>query len=77
MIQKAKTMDLKIMLGCMSESTIGTAAIAHLLPLADYADLDGPLLLSEDLATGIGYHFGKIIYSDAPGLGVHPTFTDF
>lgn len=70
MIQKARELDLKIMLGCMNESTVGSAAIAHLLPFVDYADLDGPLLLAEDVAAGISYDFGKIIYSDKPGLGI-------
>lgn len=75
MIQKARSLNLKVMLGCMNESTIGTAAIAHLLPLADYADLDGPLLLTEDLACGISFEYGKILYSDAPGLGIQPIFS--
>jgi L-alanine-DL-glutamate epimerase-like enolase superfamily enzyme len=73
MIEKARELELKIMIGCMNESTIGSAAIAHLLPFIDHVDMDGPLLLEEDLATGIGYDFGKISYSDAPGLGI--TFT--
>ena len=54
----------------MNESTVGTAAIAHLLPFIDYADLDGPLLLEEDVATGITFENGKIIYSGEPGLGI-------
>lgn len=70
MIEKARELDLKIMIGCMNESTIGSAAIAHLLPFIDHVDMDGPLLLEEDVATGIGYDFGKISYSDAPGLGI-------
>src|SRR5436190_13572186 len=70
MIKKARELDLKIMVGCMNESTIGSAAIAHLLPLIDHVDMDGPLLLEEDLATGLGYDNGKIIYSEAPGLGI-------
>ncbi len=73
MIKKARELDLKVMIGCMNESTIGSAAIAHLLPLIDHVDMDGPLLLEEDLATGIEYDFGKIIYSDEPGLGVNYT----
>jgi L-alanine-DL-glutamate epimerase-like enolase superfamily enzyme len=73
MIKKARELDLKIMLGCMNESTIGSAAIAHLLPFIDYADMDGPLLLEEDVATGIQYDYGKIIYSNAPGLGINYT----
>ena len=70
MIKKARELDLKVMVGCMNESTIGTAAIAHLMPLIDYVDMDGPLLLEEDLASGITFDFGKIIYSGAPGLGI-------
>lgn len=73
MIQKARELNMQIMIGCMNESTIGSAAIAHLLPFIDHVDMDGPLLLEEDVATGIGYDFGKIIYSDKPGLGVHYT----
>jgi len=73
MIKRAKELDLKVMVGCMNESTIGSVAIAHLLPFIDYADMDGPLLLEEDVATGIEYDFGKIIYSNEPGLGIHFT----
>ncbi|MEY3432442.1 MAG: hypothetical protein RL131_378, partial [Bacteroidota bacterium] len=53
LIKKAKSSGLKIMLGCMNESSIGTAAMAHISPLVDYLDADGPLLLSSDLAKGI------------------------
>lgn len=72
-IEKARELDLKIMVGCMNESTVGSAAIAHLLPFIDYADMDGPLLLQEDVATGIGYDYGKITYSGKPGLGINYT----
>jgi L-alanine-DL-glutamate epimerase-like enolase superfamily enzyme len=70
MINKAKELGMKVMIGCMNESTIGSAAIAHLLPFIDHVDMDGPLLLEEDLATGIGYDYGRINYSEAPGLGI-------
>lgn len=70
MIQKARELKMQIMVGCMNESTVGSAAIAHLLPFIDHADMDGPLLLSEDVATGIGYDYGKIYYSDDNGLGI-------
>lgn len=73
MIERARELDLKVMVGCMNESTIGSAAIAHLLPFIDHADMDGPLLLKEDVATGISYENGRIIYSGEPGLGVHYT----
>lgn len=73
MIQHARRLGLKVMVGSMNESTIGTAAIAHLLPFIDHVDMDGPLLLKEDLATGIDYDYGKIIYSNDPGLGIRYT----
>ena len=70
MIKKARELEMQVMIGCMNETTIGTAAIAHLLPLLDHVDMDGPLLLAEDVATGINYDNGKIIYSNEPGLGI-------
>jgi len=73
MIQRARELNMQVMVGCMNESTIGTAAIAHLLPFIDFADMDGPLLLQEDLATGISYDYGKISYSANPGLGINYT----
>lgn len=73
MIKRARDLDLKVMIGCMNESTVGSAAIAHLLPFIDFVDMDGPLLLEEDVATGIQYDYGKIMYSDAPGLGISYT----
>ena len=74
MIARARELDLKVMIGCMNESTIGSAAIAHLLPFIDHVDMDGPLLLEEDLATGISYDAGKISYSGKPGLGITVAF---
>lgn len=70
MIAKARELGLRVMIGCMNESTIGTAAIAHLAPLVDYVDMDGPLLLAEDTATGIDFDKGIIQYNDGPGLGI-------
>ena len=72
-IRRARELGLKVMIGCMNESTVGSAAIAHLLPFIDHVDMDGPLLLEEDLATGIDYDNGKISYSQEPGLGIHYT----
>jgi L-alanine-DL-glutamate epimerase-like enolase superfamily enzyme len=76
MIREARELGLKIMVGCMNESTIGSAAIAHLLPFIDYADMDGPLLLAEDVAIGIDYADGRIVYSGEPGLGITYTGLD-
>ncbi|RYY59121.1 MAG: dipeptide epimerase [Chitinophagaceae bacterium] len=73
MIEQARRSGLKVMVGSMNECTIGSAAIAHLLPFIDYVDMDGPLLQVEDLATGISYDYGKISYSGRPGLGIEYT----
>jgi L-alanine-DL-glutamate epimerase-like enolase superfamily enzyme len=70
MIKKARLNSLKIMLGSMNESTIGTAALAHLAPMADYLDADGPLLLREDLASGISFNNFNVLPSRLPGLGI-------
>lgn len=71
MIKQARTLGLQVMMGSMNESTIGSAAIATLMPLLDAADADGPLLLKEDVATGLIYNpDGSIQMSNAPGLGV-------
>ncbi len=70
MIGEARNLGLQVMLGSMNESTIGTAALAHLAPLAQYLDADGPLLLAEDLASGISYENGFLYPADTPGLGL-------
>jgi L-alanine-DL-glutamate epimerase-like enolase superfamily enzyme len=70
MIAKAKDLGMKVMVGCMNESSVGTAAIAQLAPLLDYVDMDGPLLLSEDIAAGVQFDNGKIIYREGAGLGI-------
>jgi len=71
MIHTARAMGFKIMLGCMVESQILTTAAAHLSPLVDWADLDGPFLTARDPFAGITYDRGKIVLPDGPGLGVH------
>ncbi len=70
MIEKAKSLGMKVMVGCMNESSIGTAAIAQLAPMLDFVDMDGTLLLNEDIAEGVHFNYGKIIYNELPGLGV-------
>lgn len=70
MIIKARELGMKLMVGCMNESSIGTAAIAQLAPLLDYVDMDGPLLLKEDIAEGVGFDYGKILYHNGYGLGI-------
>ncbi|MEA1987532.1 MAG: dipeptide epimerase [Candidatus Marinimicrobia bacterium] len=70
MIRKARTLNMKVMVGCMTESTVGISGIAQLLPLLDYVDMDGPLLLAKDIATGVRIEKGKVCYSDVSGNGV-------
>lgn len=69
MIAEARELGLKVMTGSMNESTVGTSAVAHLLPYLDYVDMDGPLLLAEDVADGVKIVDGKIYYADRPGTG--------
>lgn len=70
MIQKARELNLKVMMGSMNECTIGSAAIGHFLPQVDEVDMDGPLLLAEDAAEGIHFDYGQVTLSDRPGLGI-------
>jgi L-alanine-DL-glutamate epimerase-like enolase superfamily enzyme len=74
MIKTARELGLQVMIGSMNETTVGSAAIAHLLPATDHADVDGPLLLAKDVATGLSYKEGRVILTDEPGLGIqfHP-----
>jgi L-alanine-DL-glutamate epimerase-like enolase superfamily enzyme len=70
MIHVARAHNLKIMLGCMIESSLAITAAAHLSPLVDYADLDGHLLVDDDPYTGVKVEAGKLILPERPGLGV-------
>ena len=70
MITQARALNMQVMVGCMNESSVGTAAIAQLAPLLDHVDMDGPLLLSEDIASGMQFDNGKIIYTNKPGIGI-------
>lgn len=69
MINVARALGMKIMIGCMSESSLGVTAAAHLTPLTDYADLDMNLLLTNDPFDGIKVIDGKIILPERPGHG--------
>ncbi|HIF30579.1 MAG: dipeptide epimerase [Pirellulaceae bacterium] len=70
MIAEARTLGLKVMVGCMTESTVGISAIAQLLPLLDYVDMDGAALLSSDIAKGVEVINGTCRFADAAGSGV-------
>ena len=70
MIREARLHGLKVMMGCMTESTIGISAIAQLAPLLDYADMDGQQFIQNDPAEGVivsgtGFH-----YPNRSGTGV-------
>jgi L-alanine-DL-glutamate epimerase-like enolase superfamily enzyme len=70
MIEAARRADLKIMLGCMIETSIAITAAAHISPLVDYADLDGNLLVTNDPFVGVTVQNSKLVLPDGPGLGV-------
>ncbi len=70
MMIKAKELNLKIMIGCMTETSCAITAASHLSPLADWIDLDGAELISNDIFTGTEIMNGEIIIPELPGLGV-------
>jgi len=70
MIQRARQLELRVMVGCFTQSTVGISAAAQLLPLVDYADLDGAVLLAEDVATGVRFERGRPVFPNVPGCGV-------
>jgi L-Ala-D/L-Glu epimerase len=70
MAREARRLDMRVMLGCMIESSLGITAMAHLAPLANYADLDGAALLDDDPFQGARIDDGVIRIPAAPGLGV-------
>ncbi|GAB4247647.1 MAG: dipeptide epimerase [Saprospiraceae bacterium] len=70
MIKLARSLDLKIMGGCMVESSVAISAMAHLAPALDYLDIDGPLLLANDPASGIRLdEQGGVHFNGKPGFG--------
>jgi L-alanine-DL-glutamate epimerase-like enolase superfamily enzyme len=70
MIQIAKSLGMKTMLGCMISSSVSVSAAAHLSPLVDYADLDGNLLIANDPFIGVTVENGKLMLPNRPGLGL-------
>ena len=74
MIWMARSLGMKIMLGCMVESSCAISAAAHITPLADYADLDGNLLISNDPFSSVKVVKGKMILPDKTGLGLEGEF---
>jgi L-Ala-D/L-Glu epimerase / N-acetyl-D-glutamate racemase len=72
MIHAARALDLRVMIGCMVESQLGVAPATAIASLADWVDLDGPLLLADEPFTGLRFEAGRVLPSDEPGLGVAP-----
>jgi L-alanine-DL-glutamate epimerase-like enolase superfamily enzyme len=72
MIEVAKALGMRTMLGCMVSSSVTVTAAAHLSPLVDYADLDGNLLIANDPFHGVKVDKGKLILPNRPGLGLTP-----
>ena len=70
MIQIARALGMKTMLGCMVSSSVSVTAAAHLSPLVDFADLDGNLLIGNDPFSGVLVKDGKLVLPSAPGLGL-------
>ena len=66
----ARAVGMRVMVGCMTETSCAVTAAAHLSPLADFADLDGNLLISNDRFRGVTVQGGRLILPDAPGLGL-------
>jgi L-alanine-DL-glutamate epimerase-like enolase superfamily enzyme len=70
MLLRARQLGLKTMVGCMTETSVGISAIAQLLPMLDYVDMDGALLLAKDVATGVTIDRGVVHFPDENGCGV-------
>jgi L-alanine-DL-glutamate epimerase-like enolase superfamily enzyme len=70
MIKMARALDMKVMIGCMTETSCAVSAASQLSPLADWADLDGNLLIDNDVYDGVTVQEGKITLSDRPGIGI-------
>lgn len=69
MITLARALDLKVMLGCMTETSVAISAAAQLSPLVDWADLDGALLIRNDPFDGATIVDGKVTLNNRPGIG--------
>ena len=72
MVTLARALDMKVMIGCMTETSCAVTAAANLSPVVDFADLDGNLLIANDRFEGMTVENGKITLHDRPGLGIIP-----
>ena len=75
MIATARALNFKVMIGCMAESSILATAAAHIAPLADWLDIDGPTMLAHDPFSGVRFEGGTLVMPHGPGLGVAPIKT--
>lgn len=72
MLILARSLGMKVMIGCMTETSCAISAASHLSPMMDWADLDGALLIKNDVFDGTKIIDGKITLSSRPGIGVVP-----
>jgi len=70
MIELAQALNMKTMIGCMTETSCAVSAAAQLSPLTDWADLDGNLLITNDVFEGVKIINGKVTLNDRPGIGI-------
>lgn len=70
MAELARALGMKVMLGCMTETSCAISAAAQLSPVVDWADLDGALLIANDVYTGMEVRKGKVILNAEPGIGI-------
>jgi len=71
MITLARSMNMKVMIGCMTATSCAISAASQLSPLVDWADLDGNLLISNDCYEGVKIVNGKVTLNDQPGIGIN------
>jgi len=70
MLTLARSLDMKVMIGCMTETSCAISAASHLAPMVEYADLDGAVLISNDAFDGTKILGGRVTLTDRPGIGV-------
>ena len=70
MITVARALDMKVMIGCMTETSCAVSAASQLSPIVDWADLDGNLLINNDVYNGMQVINGKVTLNDLPGIGI-------
>jgi L-alanine-DL-glutamate epimerase-like enolase superfamily enzyme len=73
MLVLARALGMKVLLGCMTETSCGISAASHLSPMVDWADLDGALLIRNDPFEGTRIVDGKVTLTEAPGIGLTKT----